>query len=194
MGKLIDNKATGGRRFGIADSVTLELRKKWLSRRDLLEDFLASIDMPKEQGTRALMLFPQSTLEPEALVRNLTGQLADEGSCAFITASSSQDSKIRVLAFPAKNFSPTAVHLAPFIEIHSRLIAWWLTTAWRASELSRSVWSLGDEYLVIASAACARALIETAAALWCDARAPFKQLADDQERGMQFRICVERLA
>src|SRR5690242_14020707 len=104
------------------------------------------------------------------LMNCLAHEVADEGEYGCIVSKPDSMGTISLWALPAKGMTQKNKHLIPFIEIHSRLCAWWLTVAWRSTELARSTWSLGDRYEVIATAACARALLETAAALWCDAR------------------------
>jgi hypothetical protein len=58
--------------------------------------------------------------------------------------------------------------LALYVEIHSRLITWWLVNAWRSQQLADATWSLGDAFQIVPAAACARSLLETAASLWVE--------------------------
>src|SRR5271165_2366138 len=60
--------------------------------------------------------------------------------------------------------------LALYVEVHSRLVSWWLTNAWRSEQASRAVWEFGDREQIVPAAACARSLLETAAAFWADSR------------------------
>jgi hypothetical protein len=57
-----------------------------------------------------------------------------------------------------------------FVEIHTVLLAWWLTTVWRARQLTAAGLGLAHGDQAIAAAACVRPLVETAAAFWVDAR------------------------
>jgi hypothetical protein len=56
------------------------------------------------------------------------------------------------------------------MDIHSRLVAWWLTYAWRSQQLVKATWGLGDGMQIIPAAACSRSLLETSAALWVAAK------------------------
>ena len=56
------------------------------------------------------------------------------------------------------------------VEIHSRLIAWWLTYAWRSRQLAAAAATLADGEQSVPAATCARSLLETAAAFWVDAQ------------------------
>jgi hypothetical protein len=69
---------------------------------------------------------------------------------------------------PTKKISK--IILALYVEVHSRLVSWWLTNAWRSEQLARATWQLADSEQIIPAAACARSLIETAAAFWVDTR------------------------
>jgi hypothetical protein len=75
------------------------------------------------------------------------------------------------IAFPiAGSVSPRTLPTALYVEIHSRLVAWWLTYAWRSRQLARAAADLSDAAQIVPAACCARALLETAAAFWVDAR------------------------
>jgi hypothetical protein len=65
---------------------------------------------------------------------------------------------------------PKKILLALYVEVHSRLVSWWLTNAWRSEQLARAAWRLGDSEQIVPAAACARSLLETAAAFWVDSR------------------------
>lgn len=83
-----------------------------------------------------MLLFPRQGADADALVNEMAAGTRDEGEFAFLTARKGE--QVSVLAIPAQNLTPKNVHLAPYVEIHSRLTAWWLTVAWRSAELSRS--------------------------------------------------------
>jgi hypothetical protein len=83
----------------------------------------------------------------------------------------------------AKSTTPRTAPLVIYVEIHSRLVAWWLTYAWRSRQLSESAATLADADLTVAAATCARALLETAAASWTDARRLANVWAPGQSRG-----------
>jgi hypothetical protein len=78
-----------------------------------------------------------------------------------------------VLAFPVNKKvhtegSKQALYLALYIEIHSRLVSWWLVNAWRSKQLADATWQLSNSMQLIPAAACARSLVETAAYFWLD--------------------------
>lgn len=79
---------------------------------------------------------------------------------------------------------PILPHAAfPFVEIHSMLAAWWLTTSWRARQLTAAgLEHYGSEHL-IAAAACVRPLVETAAAARADGEKLTAAWQEVKERG-----------
>jgi hypothetical protein len=66
-------------------------------------------------------------------------------------------------AMPVARWRPEDAPVFPFVEIHTVLVAWWLTTAWRTRQLARAASALADSKDAIAAAACVRPLVETAA-------------------------------
>ena len=115
----------------------------------------------------------------------------DDGEFQVFTISPG-DGKELLYAVPVENRTRRNAHCAPYIEVHSRLVAWWLIYAWRSNQLVDSVWSLGDSHKLIPAAACARALLETAAALWYDAHTlqrlwkQIKKSTSDTEPGRDY--------
>ena len=74
-------------------------------------------------------------------------------------------------AIPVSNRRAPQGVLAPmFIEVHTVLVAWWLTMAWRSRQLVRASSALATAGDVVAAAACVRPLVETAAAVWANGR------------------------
>lgn len=71
-------------------------------------------------------------------------------------------------ALPTSPELPERIRLFPFVEVHTALVAWWLTVAWRTRQLAEAGTSLLKESQPIASAACVRAFAETAAQFWVD--------------------------
>jgi hypothetical protein len=51
-----------------------------------------------------------------------------------------------------------------WIPVHSGLSSWWLLTAWRSRQMGEAVLALAQRQLPLPAAACARSLLETAAA------------------------------
>jgi hypothetical protein len=64
--------------------------------------------------------------------------------------------------------SEKALYLALYVEIHSRLVSWWLINAWRSKQLADATWQLSNSMQLVPAAACARSLVETAAFFWLD--------------------------
>lgn len=75
------------------------------------------------------------------------------------------------LALPMRHFRAFrgSAAVAIYIEVHSRMVSWYLTYVWRAKELDQATRSLIEANQVVAAACCARALLETTAQFWADA-------------------------
>ena len=103
-------------------------------------------------------------------LRNYVSRTAGDG--AFCYLGGTAGGKPAVMAWPVadppKNVKKTLLSL--YVSVHSRLVSWWLTNAWRSDQLAHATWKLGDSEQLIAAAACARSLLETAAAFWVDSR------------------------
>jgi hypothetical protein len=108
-------------------------------------------------------------VSPQQFVDSLQPAVRDDGTWSFATTSGS-DGRRHGFAMPVAGDDITRVPMFFFVEIHTQLIAWWLTTAWRTRQLARAAASEFDADNVISSAACARPLVETAAAFWVDGR------------------------
>lgn len=76
-----------------------------------------------------------------------------------------EDSGYLALVAPATTERTMMMKYRLFVETHSQLATWWLTTLWRAVELVDAAWEAADRSLT-AAAALVRPLVETAAAFW----------------------------
>ena len=134
---------------------------------DLLE-FLDSVGGTPDAYTQMLRLVPLSTTSAQTFANWLEPQTAGE-HWSFITIRG-EASGLRALACPTRSVGLETMFLFPFIEVHSVLVAWWLTAAWRTRQLTEAATALSEHAQTVAAASCVRALVETAAQLWVDAR------------------------
>jgi hypothetical protein len=144
------------------------LRVAWQSSRARLSDLAKLLNVPTEDAFPALFINMRMTDSPDERPR--TEATATEEQVNVVTRTIADGKTNRVIAWPTKPIAAKQFHLAPFIEIHSRLLAWWLTTVWRSLDLAQSTWELADSDRVTSAAACSRALLETSAAFWCKAK------------------------
>ena len=114
----------------------------------------------------------QPTENIERSIEELRTATLDDGIWCFLSGRS--DAERRLWAWPvADRVAPKdtrKILLALYVEVHSRLISWWLTQAWRSEQLARATWKLGDTEQIVPAVVCARSLLETAAAFWVDCR------------------------
>jgi hypothetical protein len=137
--------------------------------RGLLE-FLDGVGATEGLGTLGVRLIPRRISSETAFIDWLKGEVADED---WVYATSrGDDDQLFGYALPARNGlvpSRQIVTGFPFIEMHSLLVAWWLTVAWRTRQLVNASQALIRESQMVPAASCVRALVETAAACWVDA-------------------------
>ena len=106
-----------------------------------------------------------------------------EGDWAVITTTPDTKGQEYGYAIPVSDRYRAQPVLTPmFLEIHTVLVAWWLTIAWRVQQLSRAGSSLAEAGDVVAAAACVRPLVESAAALWSDGNSVVSAW-DEMKRG-----------
>jgi hypothetical protein len=147
-----------------------ELRQGW---RDAERDFFAFLDgigATEDAYTVTIRLAPRRIESPQQFADWLNPQTAADGTWAFLTTSPDASGVRHGFAMPVTRWRPEDALGFPFVEIHTVLVAWWLTTAWRARQLVRAASALTDSGDAIAAAACVRPLVETAAAFWVDGR------------------------
>ena len=156
--------------IGFADLVDeAGLSRSWKRDKGRLSKFLRDLGLKEGEISQTLYIFAIRSMDPEKVFSELEAD-ADHEHWAKLIAGRDDGSSI-VLAFPvSKNVrldkpghALDATLSAFFIEAHSRLVAWWLINAWRSKQLSEATWLLADSLQTIPAAACARALVETAA-------------------------------
>ncbi len=158
--------------YGIADFVAGDLPERWRSRRDQISVLLQQVGLSIDQHSQCISIFPKRTNDAVKTLDELRRLVDKQEPWAAITGTSGDPATPITIAFPTKSPTPTPQKavLALYIDIHSRLISWRLINAWRSQQLAQAVWTLGDSMHTIPAAACARSLLETAAAFWVDTR------------------------
>lgn len=166
------------------EDLSLPLQEAWRSSQTLLSKLVERLDVPIKDASPALFLMSQKTDNPLKTQREFANQMTAGEQVTVIAGSSADGKTQRIIMVPTKGVLPKNSYLAPFVEIHSRLIAWWLTTAWRCLDLAQSTWELSDANRTISAAACSRSLLETTAAFWCDARKLTAMWREMKRRGI----------
>jgi SEC-C motif len=171
------------RTFGLADLMEGTLSEKWKLYYGRLPQFLERVGLVEGQHSQCLYILPVYRCDAEEYLQKLRNpQLDNNAEWAKMFANRGPGKAPISLAFPvsrglritdkSRDVQQTLrnTFLALFIEVHSRSVTWWLVNAWRAKQLARATWQLADAMQIIPAAACARSLIETAAALWADTK------------------------
>lgn len=137
-----------------------------------LDKLLDELAVDDELYTQAVGLVHVPVASPEALVRRLKQSQLDGGEqWAFLTSSTLDPKQQYGLAMPVpESVAGTQMLLFPYVEVHTRAVAWWLTYVWRTNELRAAAVEQYRDKRMIAAAACARSLVETAAQFWVDTR------------------------
>ena len=172
------------RSIGLGDVVAPELTEGWTQHEGRLSQFLNRLGLTGDECSQSLYILAVHTSDPMHFIQELRTnhgrpEWEDPGQWAILVADKA-DGAAKVLAFPvSKRLALVGVGnsqarrnslLALFIEVHSRLVLWWLVNAWRSRQLAEATWQLADSLKFVPAAACARSLIETAASFWVDAR------------------------
>lgn len=140
---------------------------EWLNAQELLPALLSSYGVTEEITSQWFASVPRTTSNPGKYRAMLESHLDEGDVWQYIESVADEAGNVAVRSLPvARNSSRPSDFL--FVEAHSQLIAWWLASAWRSDQLARAIWMLGDEWLLIPASACARSLLETAAAFWND--------------------------
>ena len=154
---------------GLDKCLDVELAKHWRSAHQQISQFLHAVGLTGEEHNQALYIFPKPSANVRQTIDELRTATLDDGMWFFMTGEA--DGKTAVIAWPVADHTPRKkMFLAMYVEIHSRLVSWWLTNAWRSEQLARATWQLADFEQIIPAAACARSLVETAAGFWVDSR------------------------
>jgi SEC-C motif-containing protein len=147
------------------------LLEAWKHAEEALTSFLDGLDATENAHTTAVVLLAVEIQDPTTFFDDrLRGKSGANEAWTWTETQRESDGQWLGVALPVRRGSPDAPVAAPFVDIHTRLIAWWLCYAWRARQLAHASALLADADQVVAAAACARPLLETAAAFWFDAR------------------------
>ena len=154
---------------GLSKRLDGDLARRWRSADGEITKFLRENGLTGEQHSKALYFFPRLTTNLQQSFEELRIATAKDGTWFFMTGNS--NGKPSMVAWPvADQTPPEKLLLALYVEVHSRLVSWWLINAWRSEQLAGATWWLGDHEQIVPAAACARSLVETAAAFWVDSR------------------------
>src|SRR5438309_2971230 len=114
---------------GLGKRLDPELAKSWRSAYGRISQFLREVGLTGEEHNQALYIFPKPTEDIERAVEELRIATADEGMWCFLGGNAG--GKRSVIAWPvARRVTPSKIFLALYVEVHSRLMSWWLTNAW----------------------------------------------------------------
>jgi hypothetical protein len=154
---------------GLSKSLDVELAKHWLSADGQITQLLREVGLTGEEHSQALYIFLKDSANVRQTIDEIRAATANDGSWFYITLK--HDDENRVMAWPvADHTSRKKMVLSLYVEVHSRLVSWWLTNAWRSDQLARATWQLADSQQIVPAAACARSLLETAAAFWVESK------------------------
>jgi hypothetical protein len=146
---------------GLGKRLDAELARRWRLADGQISTFLRGVGLTGDEHHQSLYIFPQVTTNMERSNEELRVASADEGKWVFLGGQHA-DGNRSLMAWPvADGVATRKIHLALYVEVHSRLVSWWLTNAWRSDQLARAAWALGDSGQIIPAAACARSLLET---------------------------------
>jgi SEC-C motif len=177
------------RRLGLIDIIDSRAADRWTKDRGRLSRLFQSIGLTEGQHSQALYIMSKHPLDVQSYIKELLSTPSDPEQWGVLVGS--QGDRSTVIAFPTstrlrlKGLGASKVirqtTLALFIEIHSKFVSWWLVNAWRSRQLADATWQLSDPLQIIAAAACARSLVETAASMWVDTRKA-RETWDDAKR------------
>ena len=140
----------------------------WRNAQASLFEFLDSLGATEDAYTVTVRLLPREIESPQQFADWLNPQVGADGTWAFLTTTADDRGRRHGFAMPVTRWRAEDALTFPFVEIHTLVIAWWLTIAWRTRQLARTALTLADAGDVVAAASCARPLVETAAACWVD--------------------------
>jgi hypothetical protein len=169
------------RSFGLAEIIEGDLSQTWRREKGRLARFLKGVGLTGDELSQSLYIMPKYSFDPDQYLHGFDdAQLDNDAQWAKIIGPRGPNQPSIVLAYPvskkvriAGGGSRQAVCnslLTLFVEVHSRLVVWWLVNAWRSKQLADATWQLADAVQFIPAAACARSLIETATSVWTDTR------------------------
>ena len=121
---------------GLGKRLDPELANCWRSGDDQISKFLREVGLTGEEHNQALYIFPKPTANIERRIEELRIATADDGTWCFLTGETGGEPT--VIAWPvADRMAPRKTRkilLALYVEVHSRLVSWWLKNWSRLSE------------------------------------------------------------
>jgi hypothetical protein len=145
------------------------LRAAWRQAQSEFAALLEAVGATETTITHVVRLNPKKVLSFNEFARWISSTTEGEGVWARLLTENDEGNLLGH-AMPVKRGHPTAAMMFPWVEIHTLLAAWWITTSWRSMQLARAASELANRGEVIAAAACVRPLVETAAAFWVDSQ------------------------
>jgi hypothetical protein len=158
------------RQPGLSALLKGDLSIQWTRSYQKLVGFFQMVGLKGDEDSQVLYINPIKVSDLETYLSKI--RLDKDEHWYYIGGHIGTDQV--VLAFPVNkklksSQASSKGPLALFIEVHSRLISWWLVNAWRSQQLANATWHLSDSRQLIPAAACARSLLETAASFWLEA-------------------------
>ena len=141
----------------------------WAVAHEALIQFLDGVGAVEGAHTVTVVPLPKKIDSAEQFADWLEPQVLADGEWLFLTGRG-ESGELLGFAMPAADGSARDVLALPFVGIHTMMVAWWLTTAWRVRQLAKAALTLATAGEAVAAAACVRPLVETAAAFWVDGR------------------------
>lgn len=145
------------------------LLDRWNAAHEALFTLLDGVGANGDAHTVAVKLIPKSIQGAKEFVDWLEPQVAEDGTWGFVTTRSTKGNLLGFALPVSPNAPQDLMPSIGFVEVHTWMVSWWLMYAWRARQLATAAAHHFEFDDVVAAAACARGLVETAAALWSDA-------------------------
>lgn len=145
-----------------------ELSNRWDATHSAMLTFLDDLDATEDAQTITITVVPREVESRQQFTDWLNPRVRGDGKWAKLVGSFQSSGEHTGFALPVANWRVEDAFIFPFLQIHPLLTAWWLTNAWRTRQLARAALALARSDERVAAAACARPLIETAAAFWVD--------------------------
>ena len=143
----------------------------WIELLNRYRSFLEEVGAMDDFVSAAFFLSPITTNDASSVERKLRTQTQlDADEWLYSVTERSGDQKQLVFALPSKRTDDEVLHNFPWVDVHSRLTAWWLVSAWRSLELSEVTLEQIQHGRKTAASACARSFLETVATHWADAQ------------------------
>src|SRR5262245_16573334 len=126
--------------FDFADIIDRGLSDCWRKYKHKLSHFLRHAGVNEGEHSQCLYILAAYPEDPGEYLRGLQTELDDNGQWAVLRGSDASgtgkiviafpvDSKVRISELEPRQALEKAL-LALFIEVHSRLVVWWLVNAW----------------------------------------------------------------